>query len=75
MFASIATIALGLVIVAALLALNWYIWRARPVLPYPLAALERSPGEHGIPIHPDRQCERSPQPISATSGNEYAVHI
>jgi hypothetical protein len=38
MFPSIATIVFGSVITIALAAIDWYVWRAAPVLPYPLAA-------------------------------------
>jgi hypothetical protein len=42
MVPSITTIALGLLITAALAAIDWYVWRTAPVLPYPL---EASPGQ------------------------------
>jgi hypothetical protein len=38
MFPSAATIALGAAITLALATIDWYVWRAAPVLPYPLAA-------------------------------------
>jgi hypothetical protein len=38
MVPSITTIALGLLITAALAAIDWYVWRTAPVLPYPLEA-------------------------------------
>ena len=37
MFPSIATIAIGTMIVAALAVVDWFVWRMAPVLPYPLA--------------------------------------
>jgi hypothetical protein len=37
MFPSDATIALGLVITAALAIVDWYVWRSGPILPHPLA--------------------------------------
>jgi hypothetical protein len=87
MFPSIATMALRLVIAAVLVAPVWYVWRTAPVLPYPLVAsgprmpaigkqwsLKRLPGEHGVAIS-GRSRERTPQPDSATKGNEHAAHI
>jgi hypothetical protein len=35
MFPSIATMALGLVITAALAVVDWYVWRTAPVRSYP----------------------------------------
>lgn len=42
MVPSITTIALGLLITAALALVDWYVWRMAPILPYPL---EASPAE------------------------------
>ena len=40
MFPSIATMALGLAITAALAVVDWYVWRTAPVRPYPRVAAE-----------------------------------
>jgi len=45
MVPSIATIALGLLITAALAVVDWYVWRMAPILPYPL---EASPGQRVV---------------------------
>jgi hypothetical protein len=37
MVPSIATIAIGMTILAALAVVDWFVWRMAPVLPYPLA--------------------------------------
>ncbi len=37
MFPSIATIAIGTMIIAALAVIDWFVWRMAPVLPYSLA--------------------------------------
>jgi hypothetical protein len=45
MVPSITTIALGLLITAALALVDWYVWRMAPILPYPLQA---SPAERVV---------------------------
>jgi len=86
MFPSNAIIALALVIAAALLVLDWYIWRTGPVLPYKGSrpptratmqrrASQRLSGEDGVSIDPDWPQESSSQPVSANRGNEQATHI
>ena len=41
MFPSIATMALRLVITAALAVVDWYVWRTAPVMPYPRVVADR----------------------------------
>ncbi len=38
MFPSSATLGAGVAITAGLAIIDWYVWRAAPVLPYPLKA-------------------------------------
>ncbi len=85
MFPSNAIMALALVIAAALLVLDWYIWRTGPVLhtgsglrtpgTTKQRRLERLPGEDGVPIDPDWLGEPLPLRNSATGENEQADHI
>lgn len=46
MFPSSMAIGLGVVIAAALAIVDWYVWRAAPVLPYPLEDSAPRPGDH-----------------------------
>ena len=45
MVPSTTTIGLGLLITAALAAIDWYVWRTAPVLPHPL---EVSPAQRAV---------------------------